>query len=97
MIIEDARENRQLAETLTNENVLGKTDRCAREILVAALGDDQLRAIRVCTSIKQAWKKLQARYASGSTISELRILNVLLKIRLNNATSVGDHVLSMEA
>lgn len=52
--IEAALERWQFSGALTNADVNEKTDRCAREILIAALGDNPLRAIQDCKSTKQA-------------------------------------------
>lgn len=63
-----------------------------------ALGDNPLAVIQSCTSTKLAWKKLQLRYASKSTINELSVLSALFKLRLKYGASMGmeDHVLMME-
>lgn len=90
--VEASLESRALAAAQENDDVDDKLDKQARKMIIAASGDDPLRTIQDCRSAKQAWNKLQTRYASKSTINELRVLNNLLNPKLSNLLNMEDHI-----
>lgn len=59
---EVALESRQQISAFSNENVDKMSIRSARVALISAIGDNRLRVIKVCTSLKRAWEKLGTRY-----------------------------------
>lgn len=48
---------------------------------ISALGDIPLRAVQSCSSFKNAWDKLQTRYAGKTLINKLGVFNGLLNFK----------------
>lgn len=89
--------SRQLKIALTNEDVQGKVDRQTKAIVIAAFGDNPLRAIQDCQSIEMAWEKLWTRYACETMINEPWILSDLVKLEPCRGKSTGDHISALQA
>lgn len=66
---------------LTNEDVEMETTDEALALIISALGHNPLRAAQNCTIAKEAWAKLQVRYAGNSLINKLGVLNSLLNLK----------------
>lgn len=86
-----------MARALTNVNVDETVDIRTREILITALDDNPLRAIKRCKSTKRACDKLQTRHSSKSTITINKLSALSLKMRLNIGTGMANHLSMMKA
>lgn len=91
------RRGRELSAALTNENQEKIVNERALSIIISALGDNPLRAIQHCESAKEAWDKLESRYAGRTIMNKLGSLNTLLSMNLGTDTEMGDHVSLMES
>lgn len=95
--VEAVLKSQALPLALCDENVHYTVDKQAKAIINASMGNNLLRAIQDCQSIKLACEKLETCYASKSTTNKLVVLNKLLYTKLRNYASMGDHISHLEA
>lgn len=70
--------------------------RKARAIIVNALGDKPLRAVQLCETPAEMWRKLYERYAGKTVANQLSVLTTLMNLKLERHQDVGDHVAELE-
>lgn len=60
-------------------------------LIISALDDNTLRAASNCITTKDAWEKLQLRYARETLINMLDTLNSLLNRKFEKEQQMGKH------
>ena len=71
--------------------------RKARTIIITALGDKPLRAVRSATDPSSMWKKLHERYAASTTASKIAVLTSLIRMRYTAEQDMGEYLSQLES
>lgn len=82
-----------LAEDLV-DNRVGEKD---LSMIISALGDNHARENQECPTAKEAWNKLQHRYAGKSMMNKLALLDNVLNNRFGQVFNMGDHIAMTES
>lgn len=95
MNMKDALREKKVDSALLADDVSMDTTDEWLFLIISALDEKPLRAVRHCTTTKDACDKLQTRYASKTFMTILGVLKSLLNIRLKRGEQLDDHIARM--